>query len=389
MTSSDSPDSSDEQVAVPTSSAATEEAAPTAQPVAAAEPVRAAPAPTPGRRRWVGVLWALHWLLRMGLALSLLPYAWTKVFHVQMGYADYADALVQYGEMSPMGLLWRFMAFSPTVQALAGAAELVAVILLLFRRTSWLGALIAAMDMSIVFLLNLTFDVPVKQLSGVMALAGLILLIPNVPRIAAFLLGRAAGPAVSGMISHNRIFTRITRWASPILAVVIILGSGLASGVSFNWGRLGDSTEIAGVYAVVNDDAGTDPLSDAPSARGESAKIEGTDHTVDDITQIAFGQIGSAETKRIGIRYSNGDFQDGVYSVDGTKIRAKLFPVREGAQGLARDYTGSLELNAEKSGDGEYTLQSGDRQIEIRNDAERRFLFDRGFRWGPDTPINR
>lgn len=57
-----------------------------------------------------------------------------------------------------MGLLWRFMAFSPTVQFLAGLAEVVAAVLLLFGRTAWLGALLAAIDMSVVFLLNLTFD---------------------------------------------------------------------------------------------------------------------------------------------------------------------------------------------------------------------------------------
>lgn len=327
------------------------------------------------RSRWIGILWALHWLLRIGLAIALLPYAWTKIFHVQMGYADYADALVQYGEMSPMGLLWRFMAFSPTVQFLAGLAELLAVILLLFRRTAWLGALIAALDMSVVFLLNLTFDVPVKQLSGAMALVGLILLIPNVPRVARFALGRSVEPAVSGLIWHNRIFIRITRWVSPLLAVVIIVGSGLATGVSLNWGHPGTPEEISGVYTV--------------TTSGKSAPIEGTDHTTADITQIAFGQIGSGKGKRMSVRYSDGDFQDGVYTVDGQSITAKLYPVRKGVQTLIRDPSGTVEFRYSKVGEGEFSLQAADSELTLRNDDERRFLFDRGFRWGPETPVNR
>jgi hypothetical protein len=310
----------------------------------------------------------------MGLAVSLLPYAWTKVFHIQMGYADYADALVQYGEMSPMGLLWRFMAFSPTVQMLAGLAELVAVILLLFRRTAWLGALIAFMDMSIVFLLNLTFDVPVKQLSGAMALAGLILLIPNISRLVRFLLGRSTGPAVTGLIWRNRVFVKITRWVSPILAVIIILGSGLATGTSLNWGRMGTPEEISGVYAV--------------KAEGEPSPIKGTDHTTDDITQIAFGQIG-AQKKRMSIRYSDGDFQDGTYTVDGDSIAVELFPIRKGAQGLMRDPSGKLDLTYEKTGDGAFSLRTGKAELSISSDAERRFIFDRGFQWESGTPINR
>ncbi|RAD08613.1 DoxX family protein, partial [Burkholderia multivorans] len=44
------------------------------------------------------LLWAGHWLLRLWLAGYLLIYGWSKVFHMQMGYADFADALVQYGE---------------------------------------------------------------------------------------------------------------------------------------------------------------------------------------------------------------------------------------------------------------------------------------------------
>lgn len=125
-----------------------------------------------------------------------------------MGRADYADALVQYGEMRPMGLLWRSMAFSPSVQALAGLAEVAAAAFLLFRRTAWLGALLAAIDLSVVFLLNLTFDVPVKQLSGIMAVAGIILLIPNLPRLCRFLVGKPTGAIAARRISTHRIFVR-------------------------------------------------------------------------------------------------------------------------------------------------------------------------------------
>lgn len=169
--------------------------------------------------------------------------------------------------------------------------------------------------MSIVFLLNLTFDVPVKQLSGAMALVGLVLLIPNVPRVVRFALGRSTGPAVSGYIWRNRIFVRITRWVSPILAVIILVGSGLAAGTSFDWGRPGSPEEISGVYAV--------------TAAGKPAPIEGTDHTTEDITQIAFGQIGSGKDKRMSVRCSDGDFQDGRYSVDDQTITVEAVPGAE------------------------------------------------------------
>lgn len=111
-----------------------------------------------------------------------------------------------------------------------------------------------------------------------------------------------------------------------MLAVIITRGSGLGSGGSFNWGRLGDSSDTAGVCGVVTDVDNRDSGAVGSSSGGADVGIEGTDHTVDDITQVAFGQIGSAEAKGIGIRYSDDDVQDGVYAVDGTTITVKLLP---------------------------------------------------------------
>ena len=46
------------------------------------------------------------------------------------------------GDMSPMGLLWTFMGFSPTYQIFTGAIEVLAGLLLTTRRTTLLGALV-------------------------------------------------------------------------------------------------------------------------------------------------------------------------------------------------------------------------------------------------------
>ncbi|WP_425341697.1 DoxX family protein [Brevibacterium casei] len=283
------------------------------------------------------LLWAGHWLLRLWLAGYLLIYGWSKVFHMQMGYADFADALVQYGEMSPMGLLWRFMAFSPTVQLLAGLAEVAAAVLLLFRRTAWLGALLAAIDMSVVFLLNLTFDVPVKQLSGLMALVGLILLLPNIVRLGRFVVGLPTGPPVQGTITENRRFRAVVRWASPLLALVLVVGSGLALGLRANWGQPDAPSAIAGVYRVT--DVGQRTFAGS------------------EISQVAFGQIAVAGRARAAIRYTDGTYQDGMYSLeDGSTVTLSLYPKRNGDQGLIRDVETTISLAFVKAGSGDLRL---------------------------------
>src|SRR5699024_11960040 len=75
------------------------------------------------------------------------------------------DALIAQGEMSPMGVLWRMVALSPLFQFLAGLAEFGAALALLWRRTAPLGAALAGGSMALVFVLNLGYDVPVKQIS--------------------------------------------------------------------------------------------------------------------------------------------------------------------------------------------------------------------------------
>lgn len=252
----------------------------------------------PGKARMITArtLWAGHWLLRIWLAGYLLIYGRSKVFLMQMGQSDYADALVRYGEMSPMGLLWRFMAFSPTVQILAGLAEVAPAAFLLFRRTAWLGALLAAQDMGVVFLLSLTFDVPVKQLSGIMAVAGIILLIPNFPRLSRFLLGKPTTVAVAGLISTNRMFVAITRWTAPLLAITMLVGSGIVFGNTADWGRFDSPSDIAGVYTVSGD---TRP-----------------DFNDSQITQAAFGQMTDGGKATVGARYADGSLQRGSYTVE-------------------------------------------------------------------------
>ncbi|UZD62800.1 hypothetical protein [Brevibacterium sp. JSBI002] len=54
----------------------------------------------------------------------------------------------------------------------------------------------------------------------------------------------------------------------------------------------------------------------------------------------------------MSVRYSDGDFQDGVYSVEGQSITAKLYPVRNGAQTLIRDPSGTVEFRYSKVGEG-------------------------------------
>ena len=67
--------------------------------------------------------------------------------------------------MSPMGILWSFMGASRSHTIFGGWLELIPAVLLVFRRTAMLGALLASAVLTNIVMLNFSYDVPVKLFS--------------------------------------------------------------------------------------------------------------------------------------------------------------------------------------------------------------------------------
>jgi hypothetical protein len=87
-----------------------------------------------------------------------------------------------------MGDLWYSIGASPAYEIFTGCAEVLAGILLIFPRTTVLGALLTLMDLIMVFMLNMTYDVPVKLFSFHLLLMALFLLGPDISRLFDFFL---------------------------------------------------------------------------------------------------------------------------------------------------------------------------------------------------------
>jgi hypothetical protein len=82
-----------------------------------------------------------------------------------------------------MHLLWTIVGFSKAYSAFTGWSEVIGGLFLLFRRTTLLGALITAMVMFNVFMLNMCFDVPVKIYSATLVLMACFLAAPDAKRL--------------------------------------------------------------------------------------------------------------------------------------------------------------------------------------------------------------
>lgn len=130
-----------------------------------------------------------YWLtvvMRYYLAVVMFGYGFAKVFKTQFPDLRLERLLTTYGDSSPMGLVWNFMGYSWSYNIFTGGAEVLGGLLLLFRRTTTLGALVVIGVMSNVAMLNFSYDVPVKLYSVHLLLFAFFLLAKDARRLAEF-----------------------------------------------------------------------------------------------------------------------------------------------------------------------------------------------------------
>lgn len=138
----------------------------------------------------------LRLMLRFSLAIAMITYGMAKVIPNQMMPPHMGTLLQRVGDLSPMRMLWTFMGSSPAYETFTGLAELLGGLLLLVPRTTLLGALVCVADMTMVFMLNLCYDVPVKIMSFHYLMMAILLVAPDLRRLAdMFLFNRGTAPA--------------------------------------------------------------------------------------------------------------------------------------------------------------------------------------------------
>lgn len=170
----------------------------------------------------------LHLLLRFTLAAAMLEYGFSKIFPRQFGQPGLEVLTQTYGDSTPMRLLWTFMGSSAIYRVACGVGEVVGGVLLMFRRTSMLGALLTAAIMFNVMLMNFGYDVPVKLYSTHLFLASVFLLLPDAHALYRFFVLRQPA-APSGWPPPPRPGALI--WASRIACSLVLIGALLSFGV--------------------------------------------------------------------------------------------------------------------------------------------------------------
>ena len=134
--------------------------------------------------------------LRVALGTTMFSYGFAKVFPLQMPTVFLSRLLEPFGDFSPMGVIWYSIGAAPGYERFIGSAEVLGGLLLLLPWTTLIGALVTLGVCFGVFMVNMTYDVPVKLFAFHLVLMSIVLIAPDARRLINwFVLNRPVVPA--------------------------------------------------------------------------------------------------------------------------------------------------------------------------------------------------
>jgi len=195
---------------------------------------------------------------RYGIALRMSWFAWAKVFPVQMPFPTISQLNTNLGDFTPGKLYWLTTGVSPFFEVFAGVFELIATLLILFRRTTTLGAIMMVSILLPIWFVNIGYDAGVELTSLHILSLSLLLLVRDSKRFWEILIEHKA---VALTYIPKIVFpekwkntVRLALKATFILLFLIYRGFGYgtlyASGKSFKLPLASGLTGTDGLYNV-------------------------------------------------------------------------------------------------------------------------------------------
>jgi len=122
-------------------------------------------------------------ILRYHVGLTLIIYCISKVLMLQFGEMDFNRLENTMGNQTGMSFLWAFMSYSKFYTMSTGWIEVIGGILLLFRRSTFIGAFILFIGMANVVLIDIGYDDRVKMFAIHLFLMTVLLLSDDFKRL--------------------------------------------------------------------------------------------------------------------------------------------------------------------------------------------------------------
>ncbi|MES2265556.1 MAG: hypothetical protein V4520_02270 [Bacteroidota bacterium] len=196
-----------------------------------------------------------YWLtvvVRYYVAITMVTYGCVKIIKLQFPGPSPDRLLQPFGNASPMGLAWTYMGYSTGFNYFTGFAELICGLLLFFRRTATLGAIIGLVVAGNIMAINYAFDVPVKLLSTMLVIMCLYILSKDLIRLFNFFIfNKPAQPANLGGHQFKKRWKNITLTSVKYILVAYTLIMNFYGDVQAAT-QYGDNAKKPPFYGIYN-----------------------------------------------------------------------------------------------------------------------------------------
>ena len=216
------------------------------------------------RRNYEVLYYWLTAIIRYYLAFTMFLFALYKFFKIQFPDLGFYTLTEQVGDMSPMHLAWAFFGHSYEYNVFMGMAESAA-LLLLFRRTTALGAILTMITLANVMAVNYSYDVHAKMYPTVLFIMALFLFLRDAKTIIQFFF---TGQAIALPVIKAPIFQKRWMRISKSVLKILVIGYFLMVSVKDNSGyqklseeSLKAKSEYSGLYDVESFVVNKDTLS--------------------------------------------------------------------------------------------------------------------------------
>ncbi|MCX2477818.1 DoxX family protein [Pedobacter sp. MC2016-15] len=199
----------------------------------------------------------LRILVRYRLGIALIAYGFLKLFAIQAPAPSLSSLNTPYGDFTTWKLFSLSLGIVPGYQAFLGAVELIAGILLLFRRTTVIGATIIIFFTGNVFMSNLAYEGGEVVYSFYLVTLALFLIVYDLQRIISLIvLHVPVAPAKPALIWTDQLKrVRFVLKSALVLVFVVIYGfsaHGAAVKGGYHFTHDKGIKGLKGLYTVIS-----------------------------------------------------------------------------------------------------------------------------------------
>jgi uncharacterized membrane protein YphA (DoxX/SURF4 family) len=195
----------------------------------------------------------LRVILRYRLAIGIIAFGFIKLFPLQMPYPSLSNLHTNYGDFLPWKIYFHTLGIAQPYEVFLGAVEVLAGILLLFRRTTTFGAGIILGFTGNVFMANIAYDAGQEVYSAYLATIAAVLFAHDAPRLYNLLVLQKYTIANKFQPVLSKAFGKI-RFTLKVLtgSFIIVLGFSTYANYTTNPYKIPQIPGLKGTYGYYN-----------------------------------------------------------------------------------------------------------------------------------------